>query len=331
MAIVTLEEYILERERQKGGTGAFSQVIRDITLAARLIHHEVNRAGLVDILGSVGRKNVQGEEVQKLDVFANETFIQCLSRGKQVSIIASEENEDILLVENAPTGKYIVLIDPLDGSSNIDVNVAIGSIFTILKRKDIYSAPSLEDVLQPGRDIVAAGYIIYSSSTVLIYSAGNGVNGFTLDPSYGEFFLSHPNIRIPEKMQYYSFNDANYEDFTPEVKRYVDDLRKRVKTEKLSSRYIGSLVADFHRNLLKGGLFLYPGTQKSPEGKLRLLFEAFPMAFLMEQAGGAATNGTRPILDLKPEKLHQRVPLFLGPKQEIERIQSYFQVSISSS
>lgn len=330
MAIVTLEEFILEREREKGGTGAFSQVIRDITLAARLIHHEVNRAGLVDILGSVGRKNIQGEEVQKLDEFANETFIRCLSRGKQVSIIASEENEDILIIDTAPTGKYIVLIDPLDGSSNIDVNVAIGSIFTILKRSDIYSAPSHEDVLQSGRQIVAAGYIIYSSSTILVYSAGNGVNGFTLDPSYGEFFLSHPNIRIPEKIKYYSFNDANYEDFAPELKKYVNDLYKRVKDEKLSSRYIGSLVADFHRNLLKGGLFMYPGTQKKPEGKLRLLFEAFPMAFIIEHAGGAATNGVRPILDIKPEKLHQRTPLFLGPKNEIERIKSYFSLPVSS-
>ncbi len=319
--IITLEEFIIQREKAEEGSGAFSQVLRDIALAARIIHFHVNRAGLEDILGSTGRVNVQGEEVQKLDEFANEVFRKALSRGGQVCMVASEEDEEPTFIENAPAGKYIVLYDPLDGSSNIDVNVPIGSIFSIYQRKDMMRPVQKEDALRKGVEQIAAGYIIYGSSTLLVYTAGNGVNGFTLDPSYGEFFLSHPNIQMPSKLKYYSFNDANFNKFSPEVQRYIEDLRKRAVEEKISSRYVGSLVADFHRNLLKGGLFMYPAVSGKP--KLRLLYEANPMAFIVEQAGGAASDGTQNILTIQPQQLHQRVPLFIGPKDEIQKIQSY--------
>ncbi len=323
--IITLEEFIIRREKLRKGTGEFSQIIRDIALAARIVHFHVNRAGLADILSSTGRVNVQGEEVQKLDEFANERFIEALSRGGQVSLIASEENEDIVRVQNSPDGKYVVLIDPLDGSSNIDVNIPIGTIFAIYKRQNTQGEAAREEVMQPGKNLLAAGYVLYGSSTMLVYSAGNGVNGFTLDSSYGDFFLSHPDIRIPDKIKYYSYNGANYYHFTDEMRAYIDDLRKRAPQEKISLRYVGSLVADFHRNLIKGGLFMYPGTKEKPQGKLRLLYEGNPMAFLAKNAGGYASNGEKDILELTPTELHQRTPLFIGPAKEVKRIEMFLQ------
>ncbi len=323
--IITLEEFIIRREKLRKGTGEFSQIIRDIALAARIVHFHVNRAGLADILSSTGRVNIQGEEVQKLDEFANERFIEALSRGGQVSLIASEENEDIVRVQNSPDGKYVVLIDPLDGSSNIDVNIPIGTIFAIYKRQNTQGEAAREEVMQPGKNLLAAGYVLYGSSTMLVYSAGNGVNGFTLDSSYGDFFLSHPDIRIPDKIKYYSYNGANYYHFTDEMRAYIDDLRKRAPQEKISLRYVGSLVADFHRNLIKGGLFMYPGTKEKPQGKLRLLYEGNPMAFLAKNAGGYASNGEKDILELTPTELHQRTPLFIGPAKEVKRIEMFLQ------
>ena len=323
--IVTLEEFIIKREKLHSGTGEFSQIIRDIALAARIVHFHVNRAGLADILSSTGRVNVQGEEVQKLDEFANEQFIRALSRGEQVSLIASEENEDVIPVENSPNGNYVVLIDPLDGSSNIDVNVPIGSIFAIYRRITTGGPATLEDMLQPGKNLLAAGYVAYGSSTMLVYSAGNGVNGFTLDTSYGDFFLSHPDIKMPQKLKYYSYNGANYFKFSGQMQAYITDLRQRALEEKISLRYVGSLVADFHRNLIKGGLFMYPGTKDKPSGKLRLLYEGNPMAFLAKQAGGNATDGINDILEIKPTELHQRTPLFIGPVNEIERIKTFLE------
>ncbi len=304
--------------------GEFSRLLRDISLATRIVNREVNKAGLVDILGMTGEINVQGEHVQKLDEFANQVFIETLSQGGQVAIIASEENQEIICVDNAEA-KYIVAIDPLDGSSNIDVNVSVGTIFSIFRRISEGGPGTLQDTLQKGSVLLAAGYVVYGSSTMIVYTTGSGVNGFTLDPSIGEFLLSHPDMKIPLTCDFYSMNEGLARDLSPGLKKYLSYIKAEddPKRKPMSCRYIGSLVADFHRNLLKGGIFLYPGTKEAPKGKLRLLYEANPMAFLIEQAGGSATDGIRRIREIQPSELHERTPLFIGNSEEIERIHTF--------
>ncbi|MEO0584780.1 MAG: class 1 fructose-bisphosphatase [Bacteroidota bacterium] len=320
--VITLEQFIIQKERNfPYATGQLSKIIRDIVLASRLINREVNKAGLVDILGLTGEVNIQGEEQQKLDLYANDQMIDALFKGRMVCAVGSEENDDFIIKEGS-TGKYIVLMDPLDGSSNIDVNVSIGTIFSIYRRKHLEGDLLREDLLQKGADQVAAGYILYGSSTMLVYTTGNGVNGFTLDPSIGEFLLSHPNMRFPEVCNTYSVNEGNYREFFEGTKQYLRFI-KRDSESPYKLRYIGSLVADFHRNLLKGGIFMYPGTISKPKGKLRLTFEANPMALIAEQAGGWASSGRGRILDIEPDELHQRVPLFVGNKEEVLKLEEY--------
>jgi fructose-1,6-bisphosphatase I len=326
--IITLEQFIIEREHEvEGATGSFSQVIRDIALAARVVNREVNKAGLVDILGLTGAVNVQGEEVQKLDEFANNQLIETLNLGGQVCCIGSEENDDIIPLSkgNSENGEYVVMMDPLDGSSNIEVNISIGTIFSIYRRKSSYGPVTTEDYLRPGTDQLAAGYVIYGSSTMMVFTSGHGVNGFTLDPSIGEFLLSHPAISIPENCGIYSTNEGNVKEYSEGMRRYLDHVKgldgKLAKP--YSSRYIGSMVADVHRNLLKGGIFIYPETTSAPNGKLRLMFEANPMAFIAEQAGGAATNGQTRIMEMIPSGLHQRTPLFIGNTSEVVKVQQF--------
>lgn len=312
--IKTLSEFIVERQSDfPGASGDLSQLLTAFRLAAKIVSREANKAGLLaDILGAQGTENVQGEQQQKLDVYANDLFIRMMRTQGAVCAVASEENDDIVHFDNG--GKYVVTMDPLDGSSNIDVNVSIGTIFSIYKRISNGPKATLDDFLQPGSAQVAAGYIVYGSSTMLVYTTGHGVNGFTLDPSIGTFCLSHPNMTTPAEGKIYSINEGNYYDFSDDVRNYIDGCKK----QKMSARYIGSLVADFHRNLLKGGVYLYPGTAKSPNGKLRLLYEANPLAMIAEQAGGSATNGTMRILDMKPTELHQRCPLYIGSKSMVE-------------
>ena len=321
--ITTLSEFIIEREKDfPFASGDLSQLLTSIRLAAKLVNREVNKAGLVnEILGETEQHsvNVQGEKQQKLDVYANERFINAMRNQGAVCGVASEENDAHIVFDHPVSagGKYVVAMDPLDGSSNIDVNVSIGTIFSIYRRLNDAEV-TVEDFLQPGSAQVAAGYVVYGSSTMLVYTTGNGVNGFTLDPSIGVFCLSHPNMRIPENGSIYSVNEGNYFDFPEQARNYIDACKKK----KMSARYIGSLVADFHRNLLKGGIYMYPGTTAKPEGKLRLVYEANPLALLIEQAGGAATDGKQRILDIKPGKLHQRTPLFIGSKAMVEEAMS---------
>ncbi len=316
--IVTIERHIIEEERRHpGARGAFSNILSDIALAAKVISRQVNMAGLVDILGRAGHRNVQGEAVQKLDVFAQDVMYRAMDHTGHLCCMVSEEVEDFIPIpDKFPAGGYVLLFDPLDGSSNIDVNVSIGTIFSILKKVSPEERGSLEDCLQPGRRQLAAGYVVYGSSTMLVYTTGNGVHGFTLDPSIGEFLLSHENIRIPEAPpRFYSVNEAYEERWSPGMRAFVDHLKGRDGSDGgggFSSRYIGSLVADFHRTLLRGGIFMYPGDSRNPEGKLRLLYEASPLAFIAEQAGGRASDGRRDILEVEPAGLHQRTPLFLG-------------------
>jgi fructose-1,6-bisphosphatase I len=322
--VVTLEEFIIAKERGfPEAKGALSQILRDIVLAAKIVHREVNRAGLAGILGEAGGQNVQGEVQQLLDVFANEQFIQALGRGEEVCAIASEENDE--LIPLSPNGKYLVLIDPLDGSANIDVNVSIGTIFAVYHRCTDGGSCSTADALQPGTQQVAAGYILYGSSTMLVYTTGKGVNGFTYESSIGEFFLSHPDIQMPARAKHYSINDSAYATFSDGLKAYLTDLKERNDrtTKPMTPRYIGSMVADFHRNLLLGGIFIYPGTKERPNGKLRLLYEGNPMAFIAEQAGGLATDGHRRLLEIQPTELHQRIPIFIGSKDEMERVHEF--------
>jgi fructose-1,6-bisphosphatase I len=312
----TLEEHIMAGMRgTPGASGDFTSLMNAISLAVRIIHTRVRSAGLAGMLGYTGDTNVQGEEVQKLDVFANEVLFTVLERSGRVAVMASEEDEEVRVASES--GKYIVCVDPLDGSSNIDVNISIGTIFSILrtpKGADAKSAP-----LQSGTEIVAAGYAVYGSSTILVLSTGHGVHCFTLDPGVGEFFLSHPNIRCPDKGSLYSINEGNASRWTDGVKKWAALMKSDDKARGLpySARYVGSLVADAHRTLLKGGVFAYPADAKSPEGKLRLLYEANPMAFVFEQAGGAATNGADRILAIAPASLHQRTPLVLGSKDDV--------------
>lgn len=322
--IKTLTEFIIERQSQyPHAKGALTRLLNDIATAAKIVNREVNAAGLVDILGFEGTDNIQGEAQKKLDVYANERFIEALRGGGECCAIASEENEKVISFQNefSELGKYVIAIDPLDGSSNIEANVSIGTIFSIYRRKSEIGGGTLEDLLQPGVNLVAAGYIIYGSSTMLVYTTGKGVNGFTLDPSVGIFCLSHPDMKFPETSSIYSINEGNYIFFPEGVKRYIKYCQQDDKStlRPYTSRYIGSLVADFHRNLIKGGIFLYPGTTKSPNGKLRLLYECNPIAFIAEQAGGKASDGFRRIMEIQPLTLHQRAPLFVGPKSMVEQ------------
>ena len=318
MSIVkTLGQFIIEKQSDfPFAKGELSRLLRDIGIAAKIVNREVNKAGLADILGEAGETNVQGEAQKKLDVFANEQFIAALSVGGEVCGIASEENEDIIPVDNIQSrnAKYVVAMDPLDGSSNIDVNVSVGTIFSIYRRLSLSGPATMEDFLQRGTEQIAAGYIIYGSSTMLVYTTGKGVNGFTLDPSIGEFCLSHPDMKTPDVGKIYSINEGNYVHFPDGVKKYIKYCQEEDnKTSRpYSSRYIGSAVADIHRNLIKGGIYIYPTTAASPNGKLRLLYECNPMSFIIEQAGGKATDGFKRILEIQPTSLHQRTSWFAG-------------------
>jgi fructose-1,6-bisphosphatase I len=331
--VITIERHIIEQqERSHGATGDFSALLRDLTLAFKIINREVGQAGLVDALGATGNVNVQGEIVQKLDEFADTVIYRAMDHGGHLCAMASEENDDILPIpEPYKCGKYVLLFDPLDGSSNIDVNVSIGTIFSILRRvtPDEQSG-SLPDFLQPGYKQIAAGYTIYGPSTMFVYTAGLGVYGFTYDPSVGEFLLSHDDIRIPQHGKIYSVNEGNYHKWSPQMQRYIDWAKKDIPEEDkkaYSMRYIGSMVADVHRTLLYGGVFLYPADVKSHKGKLRLLYEANPMSFVVEQAGGKASNGRGRILEVEPEQLHQRTPLIVGSPQNVEEVERFLRES----
>ena len=326
---LTLQQFILQQERaHPEATGEFTHLLTDIALAAKMINAEVIRAGLVDILGYAGRENVHGEKVQRLDQFAHDTLHKVLGSTGQLAVLASEEDEDIVLVpEGQPVGRYVLNFDPLDGSSNINANVNIGTIFSVLRRVTRRGSGTLEDCLQPGHRQLCAGYVMYGSSTMLVYTTGQGVHGFTFEPSIGEFLLSHPDIRTPPRGRIYSVNEGNYFRWNDGTKRYVDWLKMDdpATGRPYSSRYVGSLVADFHRNLLYGGIFLYPGDRKNPPGKLRVLYEAAPLAFIAEEAGGAASDGCRRILDITPTKLHQRTPLFLGSREDVRECELFIQ------
>lgn len=324
----TLGEFIIENQRQfPYSTGELSRLINSIRLAAKVVNHEVNKAGLVDILGAHGDTNVQGEAQQKLDVLANEKFIQTLTNREIVCGIASEENDDFITIEGHNEdnqNKYVVLMDPLDGSSNIDVNVSVGTIFSIYRRITPAGTPvTLEDFLQPGKNQVAAGYIIYGTSTMLVYTTGFGVNGFTLNPALGSWYLSHPDMKYPEDGRIYSINEGNYIHFPQGVKNYLKYCQQEEGDRPYTSRYIGSLVSDIHRNMIKGGIFMYPTSSIHPNGKLRLLYECNPIAYITEQAGGKSSNGHMRIMDLKPTELHQRVPFFCGSKNMVEKAESF--------
>ena len=327
-SVITIERHIIEQERlYPEASGAFSNILYDLAFAAKMISREVNMAGLVDILGGTDERNIHGEDVQKLDAWANDVIFKALDHGGHLCCMASEESEDILEIpEKFPTGRYSLVYDPLDGSSNIDANISIGTIFAIHRKISDHPRGCELDCMQPGRSQVAAGYIVYGSSTMMVYTTGNGVHGFTLDPSIGEFLLSHPNIRIPKPPQrIYSVNEGNYSRWSVGQRRLIDHLKGLDGTNEkpFSARYVGSLVADFHRTLLYGGLFMYPADKKSPNGKLRLLYEAAPLAFICEHAGGGAINGELPILDVQPRSLHQRTPLYIGAREYIELTQTF--------
>jgi fructose-1,6-bisphosphatase I len=324
----TLGEFIIDNQQDfMYSTGELSRLINSIRLAAKVVNYKVNQAGLVDIIGAVGAQNIQGEDQQKLDVFANETFLETLINREIVCGIASEENDDFITIQGkdgSHNNKYIVLIDPLDGSSNIDVNVPVGTIFSIYRRVTPVGSPvTLEDFLQPGDAQVAAGYVIYGTSTMLVYTTGNGVNGFTLNPSLGTFYLSHPNMKFPEDGNIYSVNEGNYAQFPKGVKDYIKYCQQEEGERPYTSRYIGSLVADIHRNMIKGGIYIYPNSRKSKNGKLRLLYECNPMAFIVEQAGGRATDGFNRILQLEPTELHQRVSFFCGSYNMVVKAEEF--------
>ncbi len=327
-SITTLGEFIIQRQKDfPYAKGELSRLFSAIRLAAKVVNSQINKAGLVDnIMGSMGQENVQGEEQKKLDVYANDLFIKSLMARNEVCGIASEEEDSYISFsdEVGRSGKYIILMDPLDGSSNIDVNVSIGTIFAIYRRiSPVGTEATLDDFLQPGTEQVAAGYVIFGSSTMLVYSTGNGVNGFTFDPTVGVFYLSHPDMTIPDEGKIYSINEGNYSYFSEEVKAYIDYCKQPdpATNRPYSGRYIGSLVADFHRNLLKGGIYMYPGSSKAPNGKLRLLYESNPLALLVEQAGGKASDGHQRILEIVPTELHQRAPLFIGSTSMVEQVE----------
>jgi len=335
--VVTLAQFITEQQALfPDASGDLTRIFLDLILAAKIVNRDVRKAGLVDILGTHGTTNVQGEEVKKLDVLANEEFMSALALGGDCCAILSEENDDVVIVENSFKNKpkYIVAMDPLDGSSNIDVNASIGTIFSIFRRRSMAWNPvTMEDCLQKGINQIAAGYIIYGSSTMLVYTTGQGVNGFTLDSSIGEFCLSHPDIKIPKDGKIFSINEGNYSEFPEGVKQYIDYCKENDNTtdRPYSARYIGSLIADFHRNLLKGGIFIYPPTAKAPSGKLRLMYECNPMAFIMEQAGGKASTGAQRIMEVIPEKLHQRVPLFIGSENMVKKAEAMYLSALTQS
>ena len=324
----TLGEFIINKQSEfKYSSGELTRLINSIRLAGKIVNHEVNKAGLVDILGTAGEENIQGEDQQKLDVYANEVFIKNLVNREIVCGIASEEEDDFISIQgnnNKNENKYVVLMDPLDGSSNIDVNVSVGTIFSIYRRITPVGTPvTIEDFLQPGKNQVAAGYIVYGTSTMIVYSTGHGVNGFTLNPAIGTYYLSHPNMQFPDKGYIYSVNEGNYVHFPKGVKEYIKYCQEEEEDRPYNSRYIGSLVSDFHRNMIKGGIYFYPSTSKSPNGKLRLLYECNPMAFLAERAGGKASDGFNRILDIKPTELHQRAPFFCGNKDMVDKLESF--------
>jgi fructose-1,6-bisphosphatase I len=323
--IVTIERHILDEQAAfPDASGTLTALLYDMAVAAKLISSHTTRAGLADIIGATGTVNVQGEEVQKLDEYAHRTIFQLNDHTGRLCVMGSEEEKDIISIPDKYTcGKYVLLFDPLDGSGNIDYNVSVGTIFSIMRRKSESGHGTLEDVLQKGSEIVAAGYIVYGSSTMMVYSTGNGVHGFTLDPSIGEFLLSHPNIRLPQP-KFYSANQGYQSRWSEGIQRYTRWLRgEEGNTKSLSLRYIGSMIADIHRNLLGGGVFYYPADTKSPNGKLRMLFEAQPMSFIIEQAGGYASTGRQPILDIQPTTLHQRTPLFVGNRELVEKAEEF--------
>lgn len=319
--LITIESHFLQQQKLYPEVNAeVTDLLNDVAFAAKLVRREVVRAGLADILGLAGTTNVQGEEVKKLDLFANEQIINAIGQHGRFAIMGSEENDSIIIPPKNETGNYALLFDPLDGSSNIDVNVSVGTIFSIYRLKgDDPGKASLEDCLQNGAEQVAAGYVIYGSSVVLVYTTGHGVHGFTYDPTIGEFLLSHGNIVTPKSGKYYSINEGSMAQFNESTKRYLGYLKEEdpATGRPYSTRYIGSLVADFHRNLLTGGVFIYPATEKHKNGKLRLMYEANPLAFICEQAGGRATDGQRRILDIKPDELHQRTPLYIGSTNDV--------------
>ena len=324
----TLGEFIIENQSSfKYTSGELSRLINSIRLAAKVVNHEVNKAGLVDIIGAAGDTNIQGEDQQKLDVYANEKFIQTLTNRNIVCGIASEEEDDFISINSQDENnqnKYVVLIDPLDGSSNIDVNVSVGTIFSVYRRVTPVGTPvTLEDFLQKGNQQVAAGYVVYGTSTMLVYTTGHGVNGFTLNPAIGTFYLSHPNMHFSKDGNIYSVNEGNYVHFPQGVKDYIKYCQKEEGDRPYTSRYIGSLVSDFHRNMIKGGIYIYPNTSKNPEGKLRLLYECNPMALLAEQANGKASDGFTNILDIQPTELHQRVPFLCGSRNMVEKAEEF--------
>lgn len=332
--IKTLGQFIIEKQNDfPYAKGELSRLLRDIGIAAKIVNREVNKAGLADILGSAGTTNIQGEGQQKLDVFANTQFISALTSGGECCIVATEEEDEFVPIDSpvSKNAKYIVCIDPLDGSSNIDVNVAVGTIFSIYRRKSVDGEATLQDVLQKGTQQVAAGYVIYGSSTMMVYTTGKGVNGFTLDPSIGEFCLSHPNMKIPQNGNIYSINEGNYVHFPTGVKKYIKyaQVEDIATSRPYTSRYIGSMVGDIHRNLIKGGIYIYPTTASSPNGKLRLLYECNPMAFIIEQAGGVASDGFNRILDIEPTELHQRTSIFIG-SPDMVKVAEDFMVEFSS-
>jgi len=326
--ITTLGQFIIEKQADfPYAKGELSRLLRDIGIAAKIVNREVNKAGLVDILGEAGTINVQGEGQQVLDVFANTQFIAALTSGGECCIVVTEEEEDFVPIDSpvSKNAKYIVCIDPLDGSSNIDVNVSVGTVFSILRRKSVEGAATLQDALQKGTEQVAAGYVIYGSSTMMVYTTGKGVNGFTLDPSIGEFCLSHPDMKVPDEGKIYSINEGNYVHFPEGVKKYIKycQVEDEATNRPYTSRYIGSMVSDIHRNLIKGGIYMYPTTSSSPNGKLRLLYECNPMAFIMEQAGGIASDGLNRILDIVPTALHQRGSIFIGSSKMVRTIEQF--------
>ena len=330
LSVVTIETHILEQQQAyPDATGVLTGLLYDIALSAKIIAHAMTRAGLIDVLGKTGMENVQGEEVARLDVLANDTLLRVSGFTGRLAGMASEENADIIPIpEGYPVGPYVLLFDPLDGSSNIDYTISIGTIFSIYRQKSSGGAATLADFLQPGRELVAAGYIVYGNSTLLVYTTGQGVHGFTLDPGVGEFLLSHPDIRIPEKPVFYSVNQGYERYWSSGVRQFTDYVQGKTGDFDggLSMRYVGSLVADFHRNLLAGGIFYYPRDSKDPKkprGKLRLLYECAPLAFIAEQAGGYASDGTRPILDIVSEALHQRTPFFVGNRPLVEKAERF--------
>jgi fructose-1,6-bisphosphatase I len=321
--ITTVQQHLLQQQRQfPGARGTFSWLLSGITLATKMTESKIRRAGLLDVLGAAGEINIQGEAQQKLDVYANQALLHCLGLRDSVAALISEENEEPVTFPRAPgAGEYIIVFDPLDGSSNIDVNINVGTIFSIYRCPPELDVEAEVPVLQRGANQVAAGYVVYGPSTILVYTTGQGVFGFTLDPAIGAYVMSHDNLQMPTSGNLYSVNDANMESFPEPYQRYLVRLRKGEFGRKYSARYIGSLVADFHRTLFKGGIFLYPPTRSHPNGKLRLLYEANPLAFIAEQAGGLATDGRKRVLDIEPESIHQRTPFVIGSKTEVTELE----------